>query len=112
MLDELKTYQKLSRAKHSHRGFPFVRTALDNLKIPRIGGDHDCLIQQPMWGSLLDLLDGDTVNNGLPEKALKIVLKNVLSALDYLHTECNLIHTGTRTHSHLFWISNAKNDDG
>lgn len=96
MLEEFKTYQKLSQANHSHRGFPFVRTALDTLKIPRVGGDHDCLIQQPMWGSLLDLLDGNLVNNGLPEKTLKIALKGVLSALDYFHTECNLIHTGTR----------------
>ncbi|KAK0111633.1 hypothetical protein ONS95_001978 [Cadophora gregata] len=93
MLDEFNNYRKISSANPSHRGFTLVRTALDTLSIPRVGGDHNCLVQQPMWGNLLDLLHGDLVNNGLPERTLKIALKDVLAALDYLHTECQLIHT-------------------
>ncbi|KAL2065132.1 hypothetical protein VTL71DRAFT_4273 [Oculimacula yallundae] len=93
VLQEFKNYRKLSKANPSHNGFLFVRTALDALTIPRIGGDHSYLVQQPMLGSVLDLLYGNLINNGLPEKSLKIALKDILAALDYLHTECELIHT-------------------
>lgn len=94
MQDEFNIYQQISKANPAHRGFPFVRTALDIFVIPRAGGDHSCLVQQPMWGSVMDLLHGDATKARLPEKVLKIALKDILAALDYLHSECKLVHTG------------------
>jgi serine/threonine-protein kinase SRPK3 len=53
--DEFQIYQLLSKGRHSHPGYQHVRTALETFTVPRPGGDHACLVQQPMWESWRDL---------------------------------------------------------
>ena len=91
---EFQTYQLLAKGSTSHPGYAHIRSALETFTIPRLGGDHTCLVQKPMWESLLDLQY--RIEDGLfPEYLLKGCLKQLFLALDYLHTECNLVHTGT-----------------
>ncbi|CAI4213687.1 unnamed protein product [Parascedosporium putredinis] len=54
--DEFKTYQIIDKANPAHPGHRHVRTALDTFTIGRPGGDHQCIVQQPMWDSWKDLL--------------------------------------------------------
>ncbi|KAH7317827.1 kinase-like domain-containing protein [Rhexocercosporidium sp. MPI-PUGE-AT-0058] len=90
--EEFEIYQRLSRGNHSHMGYSFVKTALEMFKIPRSGGEHACLVQKPMWESLRDLKK--RIPDGLfSEELLKGTLQQLFLALDYLHTECNLVHT-------------------
>jgi serine/threonine protein kinase len=91
--EEFDVYQALSKGNPSHPGYPHVRAALDMFTIPRPGGDHKCLVQKPMWDSLKDLL-GRNPTHRFPEKLLKACLAQVLLALEYLHSECKLVHTG------------------
>ena len=82
------------KSKSWHPGTDYVRTALNTFVIPRQGGDHNCLVQKPMWESWSDLLY--RIPSGrFTEDLLKASLKQLLLALDYLHTECNIVHTGT-----------------
>ncbi|KAF7896477.1 hypothetical protein EAF00_006491 [Botryotinia globosa] len=91
-LEEFKIYQQLSKGNHSHPGYAHIRTALETFTIPRPGGDHICLVQKPMWESFRDLRH--RIPNGLfTEVLLKGALKQLFLALDYLHTECKLVHT-------------------
>jgi serine/threonine-protein kinase SRPK3 len=90
---EFETYKQISKANVWHRGYPCVMTALDIFTLPREGGDHSCLVLKPMWGNLTDLLNCRP-DHRLNEGQLKVALKHILLALDYLHTECKLIHTG------------------
>ncbi|KAF4634318.1 hypothetical protein G7Y89_g3796 [Cudoniella acicularis] len=90
--EEFQIYQCLGKGSPSHPGYSHVRTALETFVIPRPGGDHTCLVQKPMWESFRDLRY--RLPNGLfTEELLKGSLKQLFMALDYLHTECKLVHT-------------------
>ncbi|RDL34569.1 CMGC protein kinase [Venustampulla echinocandica] len=90
--EEFEVYQHLSKANPSHRGALYVRTAIDTFTVPRAGGDHSCLVQMPMWDSFKDLLLRNPTHR-FTEDLLKAGLQQVFLALDYLHTECKLVHT-------------------
>jgi serine/threonine-protein kinase SRPK3 len=95
--DELDMYKILSKTNSSHPGSAHVRAALDIFSIPRQGGDHRCLVQKPMWDSFRDLLNGNPTHR-FTDELLKAGLTQVLLALDYLHSECKMVHTGKRAY--------------
>lgn len=94
--EDFRIYNHLKKHKSSHHGYAHVRTALDFFTIPRHGGDHHCLVQQPMWESFRHLLYRNPTHR-FTEDLLKAGLMQIFLALDYLHTECKLVHTGTPT---------------
>lgn len=49
-----------------------------------------------MWDSFEDILNRNPAHR-LPETILKPLLAQGFLALDYLHTECKLVHTGKFT---------------
>ena len=87
-------YEHISKGSSSHIGKRFVRTALDSFVIPRTGGDHHCLVHVPLWGSLRDMILRNPYRDRFTEQLLKATLKCLLQALDYLHTDRKIIHTG------------------
>lgn len=91
--NELSTYKVLSNGNPSHPGYGHVRTALSTFTIPRPKGDHQCLVQKPMWDSFQDLQNRNPTHR-FTEELLKAGLSQILLALDYLHSECRLVHTG------------------
>lgn len=93
--EEFRIYQCLSQGNASHLGYAHVRTALDSFTIHRPGGGHHCLDQKPMWEGFRDLLYRNPEHR-FTEELLKIGLMQVFLALDYLHTECKLVHTGDK----------------
>ncbi|KUJ14194.1 CMGC protein kinase [Mollisia scopiformis] len=76
----------------SHEGFPFVRTMLDHFEAPGQDGPHLCLVYEPMREPLW-LFQRRWENGKLPPALLKVYLRFLLRALDYLHSECHIIHT-------------------
>lgn len=76
-----------------HPGSALVRSALDAFTIPRGRGEHLCLVQRPMWDSFNDIIYRNPEQR-FSEDLLKAGLQTVLLALDFLHTECRLVHTG------------------
>ena len=90
---EYNMYNILSKGNASHPGYNHVRTALDLFTIPRQGGDHRCLVQKPMWDSFKDLLNRNPAHC-FTDELLRAGLSQVFLALDYLHTEAKIIHTG------------------
>ncbi|KAH6712576.1 CMGC protein kinase [Leptodontidium sp. MPI-SDFR-AT-0119] len=77
----------------SHDGFPFVRTMLDNFEVSGQDGPHLCLVYEPMREPLL-LFQRRWENSKLPPALSKAYLRLLLRGLDYLHSECHIIHTG------------------
>jgi serine/threonine protein kinase len=77
----------------SHEGFPFVRTMLDNFEVTGPDGPHLCLVYEPMREPLW-LFQQRWENGKLPPALLKVYLRFLLRGLDYLHSECYIIHTG------------------
>lgn len=93
--EEFEIYKQLSKGDSSHPGYAHVRTALDIFTIHRSGGDHQCLVQKPMWESFRDLLYRNPAHR-FTEELLRAGLIQVFLALDYLHTECKLVHTDVK----------------
>ncbi|TGO08656.1 hypothetical protein BTUL_0198g00180 [Botrytis tulipae] len=96
--EEFEIYKRLSKGNNSHPGFQHLRTALEIFTIPRVGGDHTCLVQKPMWESFTEL-KYRLPNHCFTEKILKGALKQLFLALDYLHTECQPVHTDIKADS-------------
>lgn len=90
---EYEACRRIGAMETDHPGSRLVRSALDLFAIPREDGDHLCLVQQPMWDSFSDMLQRGSERR-FTEDLLKTALQTVLLALDFLHTECNLVHTG------------------
>lgn len=91
--DEFQMLEAIGKTNPSHPGYRHVRTALDLFQLHRPGGDHSCLVQRPMWESWKDLLRRNG-SGRFSEPLLKAGLKHLFMALDYLHSECKLVHTG------------------
>lgn len=90
---ELAAYKHLGLVKTTHAGTQFVRQLLDSFEIRARDGKHLCMVHEPLGMSvhtLRKMLSGEK----LSEDMLKSVLKYLLLALNYLHNEGNLVHTG------------------
>lgn len=96
-LEEFEIYKQLDHGNSRHPGHAHTRQALDIFTIPCSTGDHACLVQKPMWESFGDLLYRNP-NHRFSEDLLKAGLVQIFLALDYLHTECKLVHTGKTCH--------------
>lgn len=79
--------------KSKHVGRTLIRPLLDHFEVRSEHATFQCLVHKPMAMTLAALrkkLSGDR----FPENLLKLVLKHVLLALDFLHSEAQVIHTG------------------
>jgi serine/threonine protein kinase len=94
---EFQIYKQLKQGSSRHPGHVHIRKALDLFTIPSSSGDHPCLVQNTMWESFKDLLYRNP-DHRFTEDLLKSGLMQIFLALDYLHTECNLVHTGNTIH--------------
>ncbi|KAJ8116979.1 hypothetical protein OPT61_g1714 [Boeremia exigua] len=101
--NEYKVYDILSKGNASHPGYNHVRKAFGLFTIPRHGGDHRCLVQKPMWDSFKDLLNRNPAHR-FTDELLKAGLSQLLLALDYLHTEADIIHTDIKADNILIEI--------
>ena len=93
---ETEVYNYLNACTASHDGSILVRKALDSFQIDATEGPYHCLVHQPLGISLQDLQNRFRAKV-LPEKLVKLTLIHLLLALDYLHSEAGIIHTGMRT---------------
>lgn len=90
---ELTMYNRISASSTKHPGRGAVRELLDSFDVAGPDGSHQCLVHPPLWESVLALLDRNPVRR-LPAEVLAFVLYRLFLALDFLHTECQIIHTG------------------
>ncbi|KXG48603.1 uncharacterized protein PGRI_024730 [Penicillium griseofulvum] len=89
---EVQIYKALSQGNTLHPGYSHVRTALDAFTIWHQGNEHHCVVQKPMWGSFRHFIYRSP-GQQLSEDLFKSGLKQIFLALDYLHSECQLVHT-------------------
>lgn len=93
---EVQVYDHFKSLKSSHTGAILVRTVLDKFQLSSINGSHfyQCLIHPPLGMSLFELRNR-AAKKGFPEDLLKPTLIHILLALDFLHSEAHVIHTGS-----------------
>ncbi|KAF4468070.1 CMGC SRPK kinase [Fusarium albosuccineum] len=90
--NELDVYKRMETASKSHPGRDAIRPLLDSFNLDGPDGQHQCLVHTAMWDTLLDFLHRNPIRR-LPSPVLAFTLKRLFLALDFLHTECNIIHT-------------------
>ena len=87
---EIKVLEHLSHIKTDHPGRASVRTMLDNFEATGPKGAYQCVVHEPLLTSALHFQAGLDPPS-LPKDLLKGLLQQVLLALDYLHTEANVM---------------------
>jgi serine/threonine-protein kinase SRPK3 len=91
---ELDTLRALSETNRRHNGWWCVRHILDSFALKSSSGkDHLSVVleplREPLWIYQQRFADGV-----IPSDILKIMLQMILHGLDYIHSECRIIHTG------------------
>lgn len=91
--DEVKMYRHIESFPNTHPGRGAIRTLLDTFDIEGPADRHRCLVHPPLFESVLTFLRRNPVEK-LPSPVLAFVLYRLFLALDFLHTECQVTHTG------------------
>ncbi|KAG6108857.1 hypothetical protein E4U14_003460 [Claviceps sp. LM454 group G7] len=90
--DEKGVLKLISNANPSHEGLKYIRVPLDTFDLQGENGTHSCLVFEPM-GETLNKFQQDLPGGKFQLPLFKAYMYLLLQSLDYLHTECRLIHT-------------------
>ena len=90
---ELDIYKRMEKGSKRHPGSRVVRALLDTFNVSGPAGEHRCLVHDPLWEDLHTFVQRSAVKRLPPDLAASI-LHHLFLGLDFLHTECQVIHTG------------------
>ncbi|KAK3666901.1 hypothetical protein LTR22_002126 [Elasticomyces elasticus] len=99
--DELHFLQHTTKASKQHPGYEFVRTIRGHFQIRSAAGQHLCLTLEPLRENLA-MLKYHFTDNLISVRLLKVIAAMVLNGLDYLHSECGIIHTDLSDNNIIF----------
>ena len=88
---EIESY--IAQQNPEHRGRVILRTCLTDFEITGPEGKHMCLVYEPMREPLW-ILQRRFIDRKLPLPIAKAYIYILLVGLDYLHSECNVVHAG------------------
>ncbi|KAJ8132004.1 hypothetical protein O1611_g1615 [Lasiodiplodia mahajangana] len=91
--NELAIYKRMAERASRHPGRGAVRALLDSFRITGPDGEHLCLVHPPLGESVASAVQR-TMPRRLRTFGLRFVLGDILLALEYLHEDCQIIHTG------------------
>ncbi|PYI25564.1 putative serine/threonine-protein kinase [Aspergillus indologenus CBS 114.80] len=104
-LHEREIERHVSQQNPEHRGRVILRTCLDDFEIPGPQGKHMCLVYEPMREPLW-ILQRRFVDRKLPLPIAKAYIYFLLVGLDYLHSECKVVHTDLKLDNILLSFEN------
>ncbi len=90
---ELEVSRLVLQANPLCEGRQYLRTVIDSFEVTGPHGLHTGLVYETMRESLKTFQRRHRERR-ISESLLKALLEPVLHGLDYLHSECNIIHTG------------------
>lgn len=91
LANELNVLQRINTHLKTHSGSKHIVTLLDNFTITDHHGPHLCLVFEAL-GAFHGCVFNP--NQKLPVPFVKSIAKQLLVALDFLHRECRIVHTG------------------
>ncbi|KAJ5135234.1 kinase domain protein [Penicillium bovifimosum] len=104
--DELEISNHISGLGSEHQGLRYIRLVKESFRMRGMSGDHICLVFEPLREPLW-LLGRHLGSAGVPPKVLKAFLKILLLGLDFLHSECHVIHTDLKADNFLIVFEDA-----
>ncbi|CAA7260933.1 unnamed protein product [Cyclocybe aegerita] len=94
---ELASLKRLSSGDHNHPGYACVPTIHDAFWTESRYGKHLCIATDVLGLNLFELpLKFQSIEAHMPEIVVKRVMRDLLSALDYCHNQCQIIHTDVK----------------
>ncbi|KAJ5352948.1 hypothetical protein N7452_001922 [Penicillium brevicompactum] len=102
---EINVYDHLRTIKSSHAGQLCLRPLIEAFQTPSPDGHgtHDCLVHPPL-GISLDQLTSLLPDGVMSSAMIRTTIRNILAALDFLHTEARVIHTDLQPNNILLGI--------
>lgn len=91
-LDEIKLLKCVREADEKDPLRERTVMLLDDFKISGVNGTHVCMVFEVLGHNLLKFIIRNNYQ-GMPLKNVKVMMKQVLEGLHYLHTKCQIIHT-------------------
>ena len=91
--DEIKLLSRVSACSPAHPGREHIVSFLDSFT-HRVAPEtsHICIVFEPLGENLLGLIERNK-KKGVPRALVKVIAKQILLGLEYLHDECDLVHT-------------------
>lgn len=90
--DEIKLLSQVSSFAPAHPGKQHIVSFLDSFSHQGPEASHVCIVFEPLGENLLALIERHK-KKGVPRALVKVIAKQVFLGLQYLHDECDLVHT-------------------
>ncbi|OSX67959.1 hypothetical protein POSPLADRAFT_1130179 [Postia placenta MAD-698-R-SB12] len=90
--DEIKLLSQVRDESPGHPGRDHVVAFLDSFQHVGPEGVHVCIVCEPLGENLLALIERHK-KAGVPPALVKLIARQILLGLEYLHDECDLVHT-------------------
>ncbi|KAL3477138.1 kinase domain protein [Aspergillus californicus] len=104
--EEVEMSRYISHLQSSNKGRAYVRLVKESFGIRGALGEHLCLVfdplREPLW-----LLGKILRSNGIPPAVLKPFLRFLLQGLDFLHSQCHIIHTDLKADNFLLGFEDS-----
>ncbi|RXW22965.1 hypothetical protein EST38_g2890 [Candolleomyces aberdarensis] len=101
--DEIKLLSKVAAASLDHLGRAHIVSFLDSFQHQGPESSHICIVFEPLGENLLALIERNK-KKGVSRALVKTVAKQILLGLQYLHDECDLVHTDIKPENILISI--------
>ncbi|KAF5314083.1 hypothetical protein D9611_006762 [Ephemerocybe angulata] len=101
--DEIKLLSQVAAANPNHPGRAHIVSFLDSFSHQGPESSHVCIVFEPLGENLLALIERNK-KKGVAKALVKTVAKQILLGLEYLHDECDLVHTDIKPENILISI--------
>jgi len=105
-LDEIKLLKCVREADEQDPLRERTVMLLDDFKISGVNGTHVCMVFEVLGHNLLKFIIRNNYQ-GMPLQNVKIMMKQVLEGLHYLHTKCQIIHTDIKPENVLVCVDES-----
>ncbi|XP_025106527.1 SRSF protein kinase 3-like isoform X2 [Pomacea canaliculata] len=103
-LDEIKLLKCVRESDENDPAREKSVQLLDDFKISGVNGTHVCMVFEVLGHNLLKLIIRSNYQ-GIPLHNVKLIMRQVLEGLNYLHTKCKIIHTDIKPENILMCVS-------
>ena len=80
---------------------------LEDFRISGVNGEHVCMVFEVLGHNLLKFIIGSNYQ-GIPMYNVKLIMKQVLEGLHYLHDSCGIIHTDIKPENVLVCVEDGR----
>ncbi|KAF9073779.1 kinase-like domain-containing protein [Rhodocollybia butyracea] len=101
--DEIKLLSQVASFSPTHPGRQHIVSFLDSFSHNIADASHICIVFEPLGENLLALIERNK-KKGVPRALVKLIGKQVLLGLQYIHDECDLVHTDIKPENILISI--------